>query len=462
MRLALICLNFPPEPTGVAAYTGALADYLVKRGADVRVITGVPHYPQWQVYDGYGKSCIETSERLVVARRRHSVPARPQLLNRLAMELTFGLNAVMARWNRPDVVVLVSPALFSSILAWLKAALFRRPVVVWVQDIYSLAISQTGRSGSLGSKLMAWAERALLKRAQAVVAIHERFKRYLVSELAIDPEKVSVIRNWCHIGDPPSLSLSSRIETRKQLGWRSDVTVLLHAGNMGVKQDLGNLVEASRLADKRGEPLLFVLMGDGSERHELEAMGANRCLQIIDPLPPESFPAALYAADALVVNERAGVTEMAVPSKLTSYFASGRPVLAATDAGSVTAEEIELSGAGIRVDAERPDLLVEAALELLKNPQRSARLGANGHAFRNAHLVADASLSAFHRSLSAVASRTTPRRAEEDGGDTFIRSRATTKQARAKARCAPSELGERGNQTETPSESSELNAGSVG
>jgi glycosyltransferase involved in cell wall biosynthesis len=406
MRLALICLNFPPEPTGVAAYTGALADDLVKRGSDVRVITGVPHYPQWQVYDGYGRSCIETSERLIVARRRHSVPARPQLLNRLVMELTFGLNAVMARWNRPDVVVLVSPALFSSILAWLKAALFRRPVVVWVQDIYSLAISQTGRAGSLGSKLMAWAERALLNRAQAVVAIHERFKRYLVSELTIDPEKISVIRNWCHIGDPPSLSLSSRMEIREQLGWRSDVTVLLHAGNMGVKQDLGNVVEASRLAERRGEPLLFVLMGDGSERHELEAMGANRCLQIIDPLPSESFTAALCAADALLVNERAGVTEMAVPSKLTSYFASGRPVIAATDAGSVTAEEIELSGAGIRVDAERPDLLVEAALELRNNPQRSATLGANGHAFRNAHLVADASLSAFHRSLSAVASRT--------------------------------------------------------
>jgi glycosyltransferase involved in cell wall biosynthesis len=196
---------------------------------------------------------------------------------------------------------------------------------------------------------------------------------------------------------------------RKQLGWRDDVTVLLHAGNMGVKQDLGNVVKASRLADQRGEPLLFVLMGNGSERHELEAMGANRCLQIIDPLSSESFPAALCAADALLVNERAGVTEMAVPSKLTSYFASGRPVVAATDAGSVTADEIELSGAGIRVDAEQPDLLLAAALELRKNPQRSARLGANGRAFRDAHLVADASLSAFHRSLSAVADRSAPR-----------------------------------------------------
>jgi colanic acid biosynthesis glycosyl transferase WcaI len=145
MRVSLICLNYPPEPTGVSVYTGALAEDMVERGADVRVITGIPHYPQWQVYDGYGKSCIQISDQLAVVRRRHSVPANPQLVNRLGMELTFGLNAVMARWDKPDVVVLVSPALFSSILVGLKAALYRRPVVVWVQDIYSLAISQTGR-----------------------------------------------------------------------------------------------------------------------------------------------------------------------------------------------------------------------------------------------------------------------------------------------------------------------------
>ena len=401
MRVNLICLNYPPEPTGVSVYTGGLADDLVKRGTEVRVITGVPHYPQWKVYDGYGKSCTETNDRLTVVRRRHSVPAKPRLVNRLGMELTFGLNAVMARWNKPDVVVLVSPALFSSILVGLKAALRRRPVVVWVQDIYSLAISQTGQAGSLGSKLLARAERALLKRARAVVVIHERFKRHLVTELAVDPEKVSVIRNWCHIDDPSSLSLSNT-EMRRQLGWSDDVTVLLHAGNMGAKQALGNFVEASRVADQRDEPVLFVLMGSGSHRRALEAMGTNRCLQIVDPLPPESFPAALRAADALLVNERGGVTEMSVPSKLTSYFAAGRPIVAATDAASVTAEELDRSGAGIRVDAECPELLVKAALELRNDVRRSARFGANGRAFKKTHLVAEDSLSAFHRLLDEV------------------------------------------------------------
>ena len=111
----LVCLNYPPEPTGVAVYTGALADDLVERGSDVRVITGMPHYPQWRIYDGYGKSRTEIGDGVTVARRRHSVPANPQLVNRLGMELTFGLNAVMAPWSEPDVVVLLAPRCFRAL-----------------------------------------------------------------------------------------------------------------------------------------------------------------------------------------------------------------------------------------------------------------------------------------------------------------------------------------------------------
>jgi colanic acid biosynthesis glycosyl transferase WcaI len=403
MRVNLVCLNYPPEPTGVAVYTGALADDLAERGVDVRVTTGVPHYPQWRVYDGYSKGRTEIRDGLTVTRHRHPVPVKPQLFNRLGMELTFGLKAAITRCNASDIVVLVNPALFSSILVALKAALCRRPVVVWVQDIYSLAISETGRAGSLGSRLVALAERGLLNRVQAVVVIHDRFKRHLVTQLGVNPDKISVIRNWCHIDEASPPTLSSRAEMRQRLGWRDDVTVVLHAGNMGAKQGLNNVIEASRIAAQANAPVLFVLMGAGSQRAELEAMGNNRCLQIIDPLPSESFSAALGAADALLINERAGLTEMSVPSKLTSYFTTGLPVIAATDPGSVTAEEIEASGAGVRVDADKPELIVRAAMELRNDPELARALGKKGLEFRRSYLSADSLLDSFHELLSKLA-----------------------------------------------------------
>jgi colanic acid biosynthesis glycosyl transferase WcaI len=399
VKVALVGLNYPPEPTGIAVYSGGLAAGLAERGVDVQVVTGLPHYPQWHVYPGYHAGTEQDGERLSVTRVRHTVPKDPRLVNRLLMELSFGIRSALVSWGKPDVVVLISPALFGSLLAALRAAVLRRPTVVWVQDIYSLGVAETGRGGGVSGRALGLAERLLLRRAARVVAIHERFKAYLVRELGIDPARVSVVRNWSHVQTGGE---SDRAAARARLGWADDVTVVLHAGNMGAKQGLENVLEASRLAEHEGRKLLFVLMGDGNQRAALQAAGGNGCLQFVDPLPRDEFLDALRAADALLVNERAGLTEMAVPSKLTSYFATGLPVLAATDAGSVTAEEVLMAAAGIRVDADNPGQLVAAALQLRDDPQLAHDLGASGTAFREATLTEDAALTAFSDVLDQV------------------------------------------------------------
>jgi glycosyltransferase involved in cell wall biosynthesis len=319
------------------------------------------------------------------------------------MELAFGVSALAARWHKPDVVVLLSPALFSSIVVALRAAISRRPIVVWVQDFYSLGAAEAGQAGALPSRLLAAAERFLFSRARALVVIHERFRRSVVSRLGVKPDKVVVIRNWSHVDELSGISLDTRTEMRRQLGWPEDVTVVLHAGNMGAKQGLANVVAAAEVAHRDGRQLLFVLMGDGNQRAALEAMGTTECLQFIDPVAQEFFTAALSAADVLLVNERSELRDMSVPSKLTSYFATGLPIIAATDPESVTAEEIEASKAGIRVDPDRPELIVGAAMELRNNPQMARALGRKGLEFRRSHLGADSSLDSFHKLLVKLA-----------------------------------------------------------
>jgi glycosyltransferase involved in cell wall biosynthesis len=165
---------------------------------------------------------------------------------------------------------------------------------------------------------------------------------------------------------------------------------------MGRKQDLGNVLAAARLADERGHAVRFVLMGNGGERRRLEeeAFGV-RAVTFLDPLPGNEFQEALGAADVLLVNEHAGLREMAVPSKLTSYFSSGRPVLAASDAESVTSEEIAVSEGGVRVDPGRPDLLVEAALALGGDVELADRLGAAGLRYQRTTLSEAAAIDAF-------------------------------------------------------------------
>jgi glycosyltransferase involved in cell wall biosynthesis len=275
-------------------------------------------------------------------------------------------------------------------------------VGLWVQDIYSRGIVETRSGGGLVANAMNAFESAILRGADGVAAIHERFKSFIVDSLAVTPERVKVIRNWTHLPVRPT---SGQQEMRSRLAWQPDDIVVLHAGNMGMKQGLENVIEAARIAEEADSHLKFVLMGDGNQRRKLQEMatGLNR-IQFLDPLPGDDFQIALSAADFLLVNELPGVKDMAVPSKLTSYFNAGVPVIAATDDGSVTAAEIAASGGGVRVDAAKPAELVSEIERLSLCTQEKIDMAANGLRFRQVTLSEDTAIAHYDEFLSSIVS----------------------------------------------------------
>lgn len=382
-KVLIMGLNFAPEVTGIAPYTTTLARGLVERGFDIQVLTAHPHYPQWRIHDGYGAwSSHETTEGMVVRRLRHYVPANPRGVRRVLSEVSFGLRLLFVRWDAPDVIVLVSPALFSSAIALFRARFGRRrPAVnIWVQDLYSLGISETKEGGGVVTRLITGVEKRTLSSASGVVVIHSRFASYVSETLGIDPARVCIVRNWTHLREPV---MAETANVRLNHGWRKGETIILHAGNMGVKQGLKNVVAAARLAEKQQLPLKFVLLGNGSEQQMLKHLGDGAAnLQFIEALSDEAYQHALGAADILLVNELPGVSEMAVPSKLTSYFNAKRPVIAATDLHGVTASEIRAADGGVIVAAGEPQLLVDAALKLRNDPATASELGASGYHYR--------------------------------------------------------------------------------
>lgn len=399
MRVAIVGLNYSPEPTGIAPYTSGIARGLRRRGHEVRVITTYPHYPQWNVVEGYsGWRRHEVLNDIPVLRLKHYVPSQPFGLRRAVSELSFGLRAALARWGSPDVVLSPSPALLSAAVVQLRG---RSAFGLQIQDLYSVGLNETGGSGGVGSGLKVL-ERHVARSATGVAVIHNRFKTRLVTDFGVSPDRISVIRNWMHIRPTSDIDTAA---ARRAHGWGHDF-VVLHAGAMGEKQGLGNVVDAARVAEARGLPLRFVLLGDGGQRRKLEAGAVGvRSIQFVDPLPDREYLEALHAADVLLVNERPGVTEMAVPSKLTSYFSTGRPVLAATEASSTTADELTASNAGIRVEPGCPEALVEGVDALRAAPARSQTLGANGPLYCDRVLSETAALDAYDNWVRELAAR---------------------------------------------------------
>ena len=117
-RTLVFGLNYPPEMTGIAPYTGAMSQGLSARGYAVRVLTAHPHYPDWRITPGYGQwSVTEQIDGVTVTRLLHYVPRRPSSGRRAVSEATFGFRLWTTRWGRPDAVVAVSPALIASAMA---------------------------------------------------------------------------------------------------------------------------------------------------------------------------------------------------------------------------------------------------------------------------------------------------------------------------------------------------------
>lgn len=400
-NVLIVGQNYAPETSGNAPYTSSLAAGLASSGWAARVIAAQPYYPAWQVAPGFDKWATSATESGVrVDRKRHFVPRRPTSFTRLLSEISFGVRSLLAPWGKRDVVVFVSPSLFAVGVAVLRAKATRQPVVIWVQDLYSLGVSETGQGGARIARLMASVESSVLRRADAVVTIHERFQRHVIEALECEAARVHVVRNWTHLSETPAVD---REAVRARMGWTNEELVVLHAGNMGVKQGLENVVAAARIAAQRGKAIRFVLLGGGNQREHLVALGGGiEKLEFVDPLPDDEFQSVLAAADVLLVNEKPGVSGMSVPSKLTSYMGTGLPVLASTDPGSVTDEELALSGAGVTVPAGDAAALVRAAEDLQNDAGRRAELGEAGLQFRKRHFDERSAIKRYAHVLEGV------------------------------------------------------------
>jgi colanic acid biosynthesis glycosyl transferase WcaI len=303
----------------------------------------------------------------------------------------------------PTVVVIgTCPSLAAGMLACAASVAYRVPYGLIFQDLMGLAARQSGvAGGDRVASVVRRMELAIARRADAVAIIAEGFRAYFQAG-GVAPQKIVRLRNWSRRVEPQD----QREQTRARLGWPPGELVCLHGGNMGQKQGLGNLLDAAALLD--GEPIRIVLAGDGNDRARLQAEASRRGLVGVEFLPmqaPGRWEELMQASDVLLVNQRASVADMSLPSKLTSYFPAARPVVAAVAPDSETAREIQAAQAGYVVAPENPAALRDALLALRRDRSRASALGQSARRYANTDLSAHASLQRHEQFVLAVAAR---------------------------------------------------------
>jgi glycosyltransferase involved in cell wall biosynthesis len=401
--ILIIGINYWPEPTGSAPYTTRIAERLASQGAAVTVLTGMPYYPEWSIPSDYQRRLRSTEVRNGVQIRRYRtyIPSSQTAARRTLFEAGFFANALSQNGlHRPDFILGFDPSLGGPVLSYLLARRWRIPYGIIVQDLVSGAVAQTGISGGTRLERVTRAlEGKALREATGVAVVAEGFRQPIVA-MGVSPERIHRIRNWTHI-DKPTLD---RTAARKHLGLPNNAWVCLHAGNMGLKQGLENLVDTAALATRSNDPSLFVFIGDGNQRQMLQDRAHNLPnVRFLPPQPESDFPNALAAADVLLVNQKPAVTDMCLPGKLTSYFAASRPVIAAVHSDSETAHELRRAKAGLIVPAGEPASLLHAIDHLRANPATGQDLARNALHFAETELSEPVAFAAIDRFVNDIA-----------------------------------------------------------
>jgi glycosyltransferase involved in cell wall biosynthesis len=370
----------------------------------------MPSYPQWRVYPDYRGLLRKQELRggVEVRRVRGYIPHRQSTLHRGLFEASFLLGALSAlRMPRPDALLGVVPALSAGVAARIFGHRFRSPYGLIFQDLSGPGSLQSGLAGGgTANVAIRAAESWAARNATAVGIIAEGFRPYLES-IGVGSHQIYRVRNWVQIEQ----ARLHPAEVRRRLGLPQHALVCLHAGNMGFKQELSNVIECARLASRTDPRLLFVMVGDGSQRSSLLDLAGRYQLanvRFLPVQPPELFPSVLTAADILLVNQRPSVTSMSLPSKLTAYFASGRPVVAAVSPESETAVDIGRAGTAVLVKPDQPDALLRAIRQVLADENLQEGLRTAAQRYARTAMDADQALGELERLVHAIAAPRAP------------------------------------------------------
>lgn len=410
MRILIYSYNYYPEPIGIAPLMTELAEGLVKRGHEVRVVTAMPNYPERQIYEGYrGKLYVNEYKNGVQIQRSYVwIRPQPNLLDRVLLDASFVVSSFLPAlfgWC-PDVILSTSPSLPVCIPTTLLGWLHDCPVVLNLQDILPEAAVHVGLlKNKFLIQVFATLEKFAYRTATKISVIADGFVDNLRSK-GVAADKIVQIPNWVDVNFiHPLPKENNPFRAAHNLNGKF---VVLYSGNIALTQGLETVVKAA--AALRDVPdIAFVIVGEakGLQRlqQECQDIGADNVL-LLPFQPREKLPEMLAAADVGLVVQKKNVISFNMPSKIQVLLASGRALVASVPDNGTAARAIKQSCGGVVVTPEDSQALAAAVLDLYQHPEKVKTLGYNSRQFAIEQYSFDQALNNYESLCYSVKAQT--------------------------------------------------------
>ena len=396
-RILVIGINCLPEQTGIGRYTGEMVNWFADNGYECNVVTGFPYYPQWKIqspYDGkFYKKEIFKSGKLTLYRCPLYVPMMPNSINRLMHEASFFLSAffvILKLLLKPghQNIYCIAPPFHLGFLAVFYRFFKGGRIIYHMQDLQIEAARELKmlKSPVIFAFLFRM-ERYILSKADYISTISAgmiRKKEVKMNKI------VSFFPNW--VDTAKFHPISDNRDLKLDWGFDREDKIVLYSGSVGEKQGLEALIDVSiRLKDY--PHIKFIICGTGPYKEKLQELFRKKEAKNVTFFPLQDiavFNRFLNMVTVHLVIQKAGTSDLVMPSKLTTILASGGLALVTAEKGSSLYDLIEKNDMGMVIPPENNDELYNAIVDSFTKDFSLQRT--NGRAYAEKFLEGNAIL----------------------------------------------------------------------
>ena len=375
-NILIISAVFHPEPLTSAMMNYDLAVELAKNH-NVTVLRPKPSRPIGKEYQyddtSYPFKCITLDS--------YTHP-QSELIGRFKESIGFGQvckKYIREHKDEIDVVYNDGWQLFGLYIVAHECVKQRLPYVVPIQDIYPECLFTHKHYPSIAIKLISMIlnpiDKYYQKHAYKVRTISDEMADYLSKTRGVSRDQYLVLDNWQNDEDFTYTPIAN------------EKTVFGYVGSVNAHSNTELIIQAFAKANLSDSELR--IYGGGNHKDNcvqlVKELGLKNVL--FDVVEKKQVPEVQSKVNVLVLALPTGNGGLCLPSKMTSYMLSGRPVLASVEK-SATTRYIQDADCGISVESDNVDVLAEgfrrfAAMSI----EEQNRLGMNSWLFAEKRLM---------------------------------------------------------------------------